>query len=98
MKLSMARVSVSSCRRQTFSRMSLRGTISAFVFGEVAEEVGLHESEAGGAVGGEELKGVELDGAGVEGVGVGGGFGRREPGRGAGLVRALTRRRGGGGI
>ena len=52
----------------------------AFALGEVAEEVGLHESEVGDAVGGDKLEGVEADGAVVEGVFVGlvrrgGGFG-----------------------
>ena len=40
--------------------------------GEVAEEVGLHEGELGGAVGSEELEGVETDGAAGEGDFVGG--------------------------
>ncbi len=38
----------------------------AFVLGEVAEEVGLHQGEAGDAVGGDDLEGVEADGAVVE--------------------------------
>ena len=40
----------------------------AFAVCEVAEEVGLHESEMRGAVGGDEFEGVEADGAVVEGV------------------------------
>ena len=83
MKLSMARVSVSSWRRQTCSRMSLRGTISPWWSDEVAEQVGFHEGEVGGAVGRDQLEGVELDGAVVEGVEVGGGSRwRRRGGRG----------------
>src|ERR1039458_3824656 len=39
--------------------------------GEEAEEVGLHDGEAAGAVGGDEFEGVEADGAVVEGVNVG---------------------------
>ncbi len=61
MKLSMARVSVSTLRRQTCSRMSLRGTISDCVVDEVAEEVGFHEGEVGGPAEGDELEGVEVD-------------------------------------
>ena len=71
MKLSMARVSVSSWTRHTSSRIVFAGDDLAFALGEVAEEVGLHEGEVGGAVGGDELKGVEADGAVVEGVFVG---------------------------
>ena len=47
MKLSMARVSVSSWTRQTCSRISLRETTLVGAVGEVAEEVGLHEGEVG---------------------------------------------------
>ena len=49
----------------------LAGDDLAFAFGEVAEEVGLHEGEMGGAVGGDEFEGVEADGAVVEDVLVG---------------------------
>jgi hypothetical protein len=41
----------------------------AFVIGEVAEEIGLHDCQVGSAVGGDELEGVEADGAVVKGVG-----------------------------
>src|SRR5208283_4247106 len=52
----------------------LAGDDLAGAEGEVAEEVGLHDGEVGGAVRGDELEGVEADGAVVEGVGVGGGW------------------------
>lgn len=54
--------------------------------GEVAEEVGLHKGELGGAVGGEEFEGVEADGTAGEGEFVGGlGWWRRCSGIGGGL-------------
>ena len=46
----------------------LAGDDLAFAVGEVAEEVGFHEGEVGGAVGGDEFEGIEADGAVVEGV------------------------------
>ena len=52
----------------------LAGDDLAGAEGEVAEEIGLHDGEAGGAVRGDELEGVEADGAAVKGVGVGGGW------------------------
>jgi len=47
------------------------GNDFTFAVGEVAEEVGFHDGEVSGAVGGDEFEGVEADGAVVEGVGVG---------------------------
>jgi hypothetical protein len=53
----------------------LAGDDLAFAVREVAEEVGLHQSEIGDAVGGDEFQGVEADGAMVEGIGRGFGGG-----------------------
>ena len=61
MKLSMARVSVSSWTRQTSSEDLLAGDDLALAFGEVARRrSALHEcEEARGAVGGDEFECVD---------------------------------------
>ena len=56
----------------------LAGDDLAVAVGEVAEEVGFHNGEVGGAVGGDEFEGGEVDGAAVEEVEVGGGFGEKK--------------------
>ncbi len=68
MKLSMARVSVSSRRPQTSSRMDFRETFLPIILNQVAQQLGFHEGELNRGVTGAEFKVAEVDCLAVEGV------------------------------
>jgi hypothetical protein len=66
MKLSMARVSVSSCRRQTFFENFLAGDdFRPSLAHQVAQQFGFHQREVNDVVGGAQLEHAKVDGLAV---------------------------------
>ena len=66
MKLSMARVSVSSCSPHTSSRIDLRETTRPSIPNEMAEQFRFHQSQLDGVSVDPQLQLSEIDGPAVE--------------------------------